>query len=227
MSKSLTKPSKKVHHKIKLFLADDHAGIRDSMVVFLNDHEDFHVVGATGRGSEIVKMVARLRPDIVLMDIDMPDVSGICVTEELSKKYPEIKVIMFSGYSDEACKVRSFLAGAANYINKSEDLGKTVEMIRNIHHSRENPLNEALKKRLNSLPEGAAKESLIHELTPAEISVLDFLKDGKELKKAAEMMRISPKTLESHLTRINSKLGAANLRESIYNAAKLNIISMR
>ena len=216
----------KSQEKIEIFLADDHVGVRDSLAEYLNDREEFFVVGKTSVGSDILPQVLKLNPDIVLMDINMPQEDGICVTNQLREKAPESKVIIFSAYGDDSYKIRAFLAGAWDYVEKSESLEKTVETILQVHKQNGNSLNQVIRRRLIHATSTLSEECLAHNLTMCEIQVLETLKDGKGFKRAAEILKISGKTLEGCLTRINSKLDVKNLREAIFYAVRKNIISI-
>lgn len=212
--------------KIKVFIADDHLLLRRGLIELLSEHDDFEVAGETGDPQTIIPLIQKTKPQILLLDIQLPQTCGLELIEKILEVAPKVKVIILSGYSDDAYKVRALLAGAWEYLTKTEPPEKLIRTIREIAARQENTLLEALRRSIENLPDHLLKKSIATGLTPAEIAVLDAIKDGKELKEAAALLNSNPKTLQFHLSNIYTKLNVSNRSEAVYKALQLSIISI-
>lgn len=213
---------------IKILIADDHSMLIDGLKDILSDLKDIDVVGEAGTGEESVRLAKSLKPDIVLMDIKLPGISGIAATELIKKDCPGIKVLMVSSYDDDSHILDSFRAGADGYIPKYLHVTKIIESIYEVHKKGAyvpEAIAHKLVRSLKNLPGQMARESAQFHLTPMEIRILEAIKDGKQTKEAAQALGIKEKTVRNHLNSIYLKLAVKNRTQAISLAINRGIIS--
>ena len=200
----------------------------DGLKDILSGLNDIQVVGEARTGKESVQLTKSLEPDIVLMDINLPEMSGIQATETLKKECPKTKVLIISSYDDDAHIIESFRAGAAGYIPKYLH---ATQMIKSIYeaHKKGTAIHETilpkLLRGLKNLPSTLIRESANFQLTPMEIRVLESIKDGKQSKEAALTLKISEKTIRNHLSSIYLKLDVKSRSQAIALAINRGILS--
>ena len=194
---------------ITIFLADDHPIVCEGLRFLLASQPDFEVVGQASNGRETVSQVAKLHPDIVIMDIGMLDLNGIEATRQILEHSPETQVIMLSMYATRRYIVNALEAGAQGYLLKESAGNEVVDAIRVIHRGRryfsqkirDNDLDGYLEQTV--LPNAAG--SLAH-LSSREREVLQLVVEGKTSSQIAVILHLSPKTVESYRSRLMKKL---------------------
>ncbi len=214
--------------KIKILIVDDHSMLIDGLKDILDEQKDMEVIGATGDGQECIAMAKKLSPDIVLMDINLPGMTGITATRLIKKEAPAIKILMISSYDDDLHIIESFQAGADGYIPKSYHVTKMIEAIRQVEEKgsfvTDNVVSKLIRN-LRDLPSATVSASASFGLTPTEIKVLDAIKDGKQTKEAAVVLKVKEKSVRNHLNSIYSKLDVNNRVRAIELAIKKGIIA--
>jgi len=199
---------------IKVFLADDHAVVRDGLRALLEAHADITVVGDAADGRQAVDQIRKLRPDVVVMDIAMPGLNGIEATQQISESCPSTHVMILSMHSSPEHVFRALQAGARGYLIK-ESAGKEVAVaVRALHAGRryfsqqitDTVIDDYIHQRQFS-----SDRSPLGSLSPREREVLQLVVEGKSSVEIAEILFLSPKTVETYRSRIMEKLGIHDL----------------
>lgn len=213
--------------RIKLLLVDDHAVVRSGLRMLLEGEADVEIVGEAGTASEAIKAISTLKPDVVLMDIGLPDISGIDAAKEVKRLWPEVAIVALTIHEDQEYFFKMLEAGASGYVPKRaapEELLTAIE----VAASGEVYLYPSLAKLLvkdyllHELEEDV--EQNVNDLTPREQEVLTLLADGDNNTEIAEKLSISPKTVSRHRENIMRKLNLHSRTELVRYAIRKGII---
>jgi DNA-binding NarL/FixJ family response regulator len=203
---------------IRVLCVDDHPLLRDGIAALVNAEPDMKLVAEASNGKEAVEKFRLHHPDVTLMDIQMPDVSGIEAIAQIQSEYPGAHIIVLTTYTGDVQVVRALRAGARAYILKGHVHRELLETIRIVH---------AGKKRI---PPEIAAELAEHaaddELTTREIEVLRLIAAGNSNKQIADQLAIGEATVKSHVTNILSKLGASDRAHAVTIGLKRGIIQL-
>jgi two-component system, NarL family, response regulator NreC len=214
--------------KIRILIADDHGIVRKGLRLQLEQHSEFEVVGEATEGREAVRMAEELLPDVVIMDIAMPNLNGIQATTQLVKKNPEIGVIILSMYSDETYLMRTLAAGAKGYLLKDSadvDLHRAVEVVAEGKPFFSPAIADTLlEDYMRQLQQRGLQDSY-DLLTEREKEILQLLAEGKSNKDVAGILNLSTNTVETHRTRIMQKLDLHSTADIVLYAVRKGIIS--
>ena len=214
--------------KIRILIADDHGIVRKGLRLQLEQHGDFEVVGEATEGREAVRMAEELVPDVVIMDIAMPNLNGIQATTQVVKKNPQIAVIILSMYSDETYLMRTLAAGAKGYLLKDSadvDLHRAVEVV-----AQGKPFfspaiaDTLLEDYMRQLQQRGLQDSY-DLLTEREKEILQLVAEGKSNKDVASILNLSTNTVETHRTRVMQKLDLHSTADIVLYAVRKGIIS--
>lgn len=214
--------------KIRILIADDHGIVRKGLRLQLEQNNEFEVVGEATEGREAVRMAEELVPDVVIMDIAMPNLNGIQATTQVVKKNPQIGVIILSMYSDETYLMRTLAAGAKGYLLKDSadvDLHRAVQVV-----AQGKPFfspaiaDTLLEDYMRQLQQRGLQDSY-DLLTEREKEILQLLAEGKSNKDVAGILNLSTNTVETHRTRIMQKLDLHSTAEIVLYAVRKGIIS--
>ena len=207
--------------QIRVLLADDHPVVRDGIRLLIESDPDIVVVGEADGGREAVDLVSQLQPDILLLDMEMPDMSGIEVTRQLRTEKAAVRILALSAY-DDAHYVRGLLRqGAAGYLTKDEAPEFILEAIHGVWRGQEGWLSRRIAARLTAF---SREETDDHGLTPRELQVLGKIVAGKTNQEAGLELGISDKTIEKHLVSIYGKLGVSSRVEAAVLAVREELI---
>jgi len=198
---------------ITVLLADDHTVVRDGLKVLLEKQADMRVVGLAADGREAVAGAAQLQPDVVVMDISMPDMNGVEAARRICAARPQTRVVMLSMHSDAEHVYRALEAGATGYLLKDSAGAELVTAVRAVHAGR-----RYLAKKIDELviagylgdTRGA---SPLQSLSKRERDILQLIVDGRSNREAAELLHLSVKTVETYRSRMLQKLGISNMAE--------------
>jgi DNA-binding NarL/FixJ family response regulator len=190
---------------IRVLLADDHGVLRDGVQRLLEVHSDIKVVSMVSDGLEAVEMAGRLRPDVVVMDITMPGLSGIDATRAMVEKLPEIGVVMLSMHSTVELVRQALLAGARGYLLK-ESAGREVESAVRAVAAGRRFLGAGIADKIAAEYPYAAKRSDLDYLTPRERDVLRLIVEGRSSAEAAAILGLSPRSVDTYRARLMDKL---------------------
>ncbi len=200
---------------IQLLVADDHEVVRLGLKTLLEQVPDFVIVGEAGSGREAVAKVGQLHPDVIIMDVRMPDGSGIEACRAIRAEHPQTKVIMLTSYSDSEAVMGSVLAGADGYLLKQVGSRELVDAIRTVASGRSLLDPSVTAKVLAQLRELAeARTGAMETLTPQERKVLRLLAEGKTNKEISEELFLTEKTVRNYVSNILAKLNLSNRTEA-------------
>jgi two-component system response regulator NreC len=210
---------------VRILIADDHGLVRGGLRAMLEDEPAIEVVAEAGTGEEALRLARELVPDIVLLDIGLPDMDGIETTRWLKKLAPQIKVLILSVYEDESLLREAIKAGAAGYMIKraaEEDLMAAIQAISRGDMYIHPAITRLLIKDFSQTVE--AKKGNPDTLTPRELEVMKYIIRGFTNRQIAETLLISVRTVEGHRASILSKLGLRNRVDLVEYAEKYGLM---
>ncbi|MCC6188807.1 MAG: response regulator transcription factor [Anaerolineales bacterium] len=198
--------------KTRVLLVDDHEVVRMGLMVLINDQPDCEVVGEAGTAAEALRLVERLQPDVVLMDIRMPGEGGISATREISQRFPNTKVVILTSYADDELVVRAIAAGAVGYVLKQVG---NAELLRAIAAAArgEALMDPATTARLLArvrASERQAQADVFRDLSERELEVLAEVARGKTNAEVGQALNLSEKTVRNYLSSVLDKLRLSN-----------------
>ena len=204
--------------KIRVLIADDHPMLREGVVAVVGQQADMEVVGEAATGTEAVETHRRLRPDITLLDLRMPEMNGVDVLTAIRRESPFARVIILTTYAGDAQAISALRAGASAYLLKSSLRRELLDTIRSVHAGmRHLPLEIA-----SAVALGAIDEALSHR----EIEVLQHAAAGNSNKRIAGKLSVSEETVKGHMKNIFMKLRVTDRTHAVTVAAKRGIIEL-
>jgi len=213
---------------LRIAIFDDNKNIRDSISLLLNTVPDFEVVGIFSHGLDCLQDVKDCTPDLVLMDIEMPGITGIEAVKVLRKEMPHIQILMQTVFEDDDRVFDSICAGASGYILKIHLNTRLIDAVRELQYGG-SPMSPAIARKvmnkLQQIPHHIRPEQTPdYNLTPREKEVLGCVVDGLSHKMIADKLFISYETVRSHIKKIYEKLHVASLTEVVSKAVKERIV---
>lgn len=210
---------------IRVLLADDHAIIRDGLRALLQSIADIEVVDAVGNGRTAVQRAIELKPDVVIMDIAMPDLNGIEAVRMLRDKLPSTRVVMLSMHSDSEHVYRALNAGAAGYLLKESAADEVVSAVRAVRAG-QRYLSRALESLERRSEVRTGRVSPLDSLSARERQVLQLVVEGRSSTEIARMIHLSPKSVDTYRSRLMKKLGVADVTALVKFAIQHGLTSM-
>jgi DNA-binding NarL/FixJ family response regulator len=210
---------------IRILIADDHALFRGGLTALFLSVPDTEVVGEASTGGEAVALAADLQPDVVLMDIQMPDVNGIEATRAVVRDSPHVGVIVVTMFEDDDSVFAAMRAGARGYVLKGADQEEILKVIRAVAAG-EAHFGPEIARRLMGFfatPRPAAPTEAFPELTAREREVLDLIAAGHNNREIAKSLYLSPKTVRNHISNIFTKLQVADRAQAIVRAREAGL----
>jgi len=215
---------------IRVLLADDQALFREGLDTLLSVHKDIEVVGQASNGQEVVALAMKLRPDVILMDMQMPILNGIGATRRLKKSLPECRVIMLTTFNDNETIFDALRAGAVGYLLKDVGSAQLAESIR-VTSRGESILDPSVAakvvqefSRVSSMVPATSSDVLPEPLSEREIELLGLIASGSSNKEIAETLFITEGTVKNHITHILGKLGVRDRTQAVLRAKELGLI---
>jgi DNA-binding NarL/FixJ family response regulator len=204
--------------KIRVLVVDDHPVLRDGVAAILENQTDMVMVGEARNGSEAIERVAELRPDVTLMDLQMPGMNGVDAIGAIRARNPQARIIVLTTYAGDAQAVRALKAGAVGYLLKSSLRTELIDAIRDVHRGQRH------------VDRDIADEIALHvgdePLSEREVAILRFVAIGQANKQIASQLGLSEETIKGHLKNIFSKLDVADRTHAVTVAARRGIIEL-
>lgn len=213
---------------IRLMLADDHRMLREGLRRSLSD-EGFDVVGEASDGDEAVRLADSIRPDVILMDVTMPDVDGVEATRRIHQQHPEIRVVMLTMHADQSVIAEALRAGASGYLVKdcsTDEIADAVRLAANDEASLSPELATAMLDEVRRLDPDSVEDDSDRVVTKREVEVLQLIADGCSTPEVAERLYISQKTVKNHLASIYHKLDARDRTQAVLQAVRMGIVRL-
>jgi len=215
--------------KAKILIVDDHRVVIEGIKSALQEHPEFEVVGAAVDGLQAVELAKSLRPDIVLMDVSMPNLNGIDATKQIKQFNPKIRIVIYTMYSDKELVIDLFKAGVSAYVLKGDPLSDLILALKAVkgggtYFSTKAPT--ILVRHMKELEEKTESADSFESLSQREREVFQLLAEGKPIREIAGELFISPKTVESHKYNIMEKLQAASVVDLTKIAIRKNLIKL-
>ena len=211
--------------KINVLVVDDHAILRDGIRALLDLNEDLKIVGEASDGKEAIEKVKDLSPDVVVMDIALPEIDGLEATRRIKKKYPQIQVLVLTQHDDKEYVLSAIKAGASGYVPKRALGSDLVSAIRAVYKGESFLYPSAAAALIEKCREQTETEPY-DQLTSREREVLTLIAEGHTSRQIAEKLFISVKTVQGHRAKIVEKLGIHNRAELIKYALRKGLVSM-
>ncbi len=201
---------------IRVAIYEDNTGLREILASIIRESEEFELAGEFGHCLDVVQNTKVFTPNVIIMDIDMPGRSGIEGVRELKLHYPEVEVIMNTGFEDDDKIFDALKAGATGYLLKKNSLAMLLTAIKDVKHGGA-PISPSIARRVLQLPFASGKASdNTYNLTEREIEILKHLSKGLSYKMVAQEMIISIDTVRTYVKRIYDKLHVHSITEAIH-----------
>jgi len=211
---------------IRVLIADDHALVRAGIRALVEKIDDVVVVGEAGTGSEALELVRQLRPNLMLLDITMPDGGGFEVLDQVTKKHPDIRVIVLTVHEAGEYAIRALREGAAGFLPKSAASTELEQAIQTVVRGETYISPETSRKTLLEYGRGATKRDLLATLSPRQREVLRLIAEGMTTKQIAQALEISVKTVETHRAQLMERLGIHDVAGLVRYAIIVGLIEV-
>ncbi len=206
---------------IKILVVDDHSITREGIKTLLSIYDDLMYIGEAANGQEAVEACKKLRPDVVLMDMDMPILDGVSATKTIKAENKDVKILALTSFADKKLIRDAIQAGASGYIVKNISPAELADAIRSSFNGKIALSPEATEAIVKEIKEPETKD---FRLTEQELKILKLLSMGESNKKISEELFISPHTVKFHISNIFSKLGASTRAQAAFIANKNDLL---
>jgi DNA-binding NarL/FixJ family response regulator len=204
--------------KIRILVVDDHPVLRDGVAAIVQNQADMAVVGEARNGAEAVERFRALRPDVTLMDLQMPGMNGVDAITAIRAEYPGARIIVLTTYAGDVQAVRALKAGALGYLLKNSLRTELIDAIRDVHRGQ--------RRVQRDVADEIALHVVDEALTEREIAILRLVAIGKANKQIGAELGLSEETIKGHLKNIFSKLDVADRTHAVTLAARRGIIEL-
>ena len=212
---------------MNIIIVDDHQIVRDGISALFMKSKDINIIGEASDGEHLLTLLKTQNPDIIIMDISMPKISGLELTKLIKEQYPHIEIIIFSSHSEGENVVKALEAGAKGVLPKSTIREELIEALNTVYEGK-----EFISKYIpfstfvNHIKKNVKTEKIEEILTSREIEILKLIADGKTNKEISEQLFISQRTAEKHKSNILNKLGMKSVVELVKYAIKNNLTEL-
>jgi DNA-binding NarL/FixJ family response regulator len=207
---------------IRVLLADDHVLVRQGIRQFLEEDGDIEVVAEADDGAQALRLVEEQRPDVAVMDVRMPEVTGVEATRRIKERWPEVRVLVLTAYDDDPYVFALLQAGADGYVLKTANADELVRAVRTVHagQSALSPeiASKVVRQMASGKPAGAAQQ--VESLTERELDVLRLAAQGKTNRAIGSELGISHRTVQGHLASVYGKLDVSSRTEAVTEAVR-------
>lgn len=211
-------------NKIRALIVDDYPVVLSGLVAMLKNHEDIEVVGAATNGRKAVDLALALRPNVVLMNVSMPEMDGIEATHLIKKNAPDVNILIFSGLSGQEQVTSAINAGAIGYILKDASEPELLQALRQVARGEAWLHPSIIGLVLKQIQGVEEQDGLIKKLTERELEVLKLMASGYTNQEIAKSMVVSAATVHSHVSRILSKLEVSSRTQAVICAMRAGIV---
>lgn len=215
---------------IRIVLADDHAVVREGTRLLLERETDLMIVGEAANGDEAIDQVGKLRPDVAILDIAMPQRNGIQATREIKRRWPQTNILVLTAYDDDEYVYAIVDAGAAGYLLKDVPADELIGAVRAIHAGEPVLHPQIMRKLMNRASQSAVSTG--EAITPTadisdrEMEVMRLAARGLTNVLIADELHLSPRTVQTHLRNIFTKLGVSSRTEAVVRAISLGLVAL-
>lgn len=209
---------------LNILIVDSHPIVRTGLDLFLNSKPDFNVVGTLNSGIEIFEFVRSNDVDIIISEIDLPELNGITALRAIKKENKDVRVLIFSHQPEEIYAVSTIKAGASGYLSKSASVEEIETAVRKVNAG-ELSLSEKMDKHLHYEDTRKSRSRLFKKLSTREVEVLKLLSIGRKNKEIAQELDINEKTVSTYKARLFKKLNVTNIVDLIHQAQHHNLTS--
>lgn len=207
---------------IRVLLVDDHTMVRHGLATFLQVFDDLELAGEAADGEAAIQLCARILPDVILMDIVMPDIDGVTATRIIRQRFPTVQVIALTSFKEEGLVQSALQAGAIGYLLKDVTAHELAQAIRAAHAGRATLSPAAAQALVHAATQPPTPG---HDLTERERAVLALMVEGLNNTEIAKKLGVSPSTIKSHVSHILGKLGVASRTEAVALAVRHQLIA--
>jgi NarL family two-component system response regulator LiaR len=209
---------------IRVLIADDHAVVRQGLRTFLDLQADIDVVGEASDGAEAVTVAGELHPDVILLDLVMPELDGIAALRRLRDVAPASRVIVLTSFGEDERLFAALRSGATGYLLKDVEPAELVRGIRTAHAG-QSPLSPAVAARVVEELASGSSPARADELTPRELEVLCLIARGRSNKRIALELGVAEKTVKTHVSHVLAKLGLSDRTQAALYAVREGLVS--
>lgn len=209
--------------KIKIVVADDHKNVRKELRKLLNRSPQVEIVGEAAGGLEAINLTRQFNPDVLLLDVEMPDMNGYEVARRLADEGSSTRILAVSGYDEKRTIFGMFSSGAVGYLTKDEAPEKLLTAIEDIASGRKGWISPKIAKKLG-VPDQSNGQNTFPAMTEGEITILNYLANEKSIHEIATAMQMANQEIQDHIRLIIDKLGVKSRQEAILRAMQENII---
>jgi two-component system, NarL family, response regulator LiaR len=205
----------------RVMLVDDHSVVRSGLNAMLSAEDGMELAGEAADGSEAVRIVERIKPDVILMDLLMPVMDGVSATRAIHDRWPEIRIIVLTSFKEREQVDGALKAGAMSYLLKTVSASELVSAIRSAMVGQSKLSSEATQVLIQEMRNPSARD---YDLTAREKEILKLMVDGLPNTEIADQLGVSPSTAKFHVSNILSKLGVTSRTEAVSMALKQKLV---
>ena len=216
----------KPEDRIRILIADDHPVVRDGLVAMLSTQGDFQVISEAATGQETIARALELRPDVLLLDLEMPDMDGVHALEEIRRQFPGIQVIVLTAFDTDERILSALKSGASGYLLKGVPRQEIFHAIRTVSQGGSLLQPVVTTRLLEHIRSAEEAQAPIDPLTEREREILQLVAKGGSNKQIAVVLAITERTVKFHVSAILRKLNAANRAEAVQKALTSSLIEL-
>jgi DNA-binding NarL/FixJ family response regulator len=211
---------------IRILIADDHPIVREGLSAVLETQPDFEIAGQASDGAQAVEQAAALRPDVILLDLELPGMDGVAALRAIRAADADAKVIIFTAFDTDERILSAVRPGAQGYLLKGAPREELFQAVRVVHDGGSLLLPVVAARLLRQVSGATPSSDLPEPLTERELEVLHLLAKGRQNKEIAGELSISERTVKFHVSAILAKLGVGNRTEAVSKAAQLGLVEL-
>lgn len=207
----------------RIVIVEDHALVRQSLVKAVSAEPGLQVVGESSRAVEGLEVIKRLRPNVVVLDISLPDEDGLVLGEKVKKLLPDVRILFLTMHEYETSIRKALEIGADGYVPKTATIEELLEALRRVAAG-ESYLSPSIAQRVMRMAAGR-RSAVLGDLTDRELEILELLADGSRASEVADKLFLSVKTVKNHLTNIYAKLGVSTAAQAVSEAYHRKLVA--